>query len=46
MSFRSYNHEVFTVLTQKIALSSFYDKMQMIDSINNLPFGYKKENVI
>ena len=39
MSFRSYNHEVFTILNNKIALSSFYDKMKMIDSVNNVPFG-------
>jgi hypothetical protein len=41
MGFRSYNHEIYTVLSKKKALTSFYDKMQMIDSINNVPFGYR-----
>ena len=40
MGFRSYNHEVFTYFTPKIALSSFYDKMKMVDHINCVPFGY------
>jgi hypothetical protein len=43
MGFRSFNHEVYTYENDKIALSSFYDKMQMIDSINNIPFGYQRK---
>ena len=40
MGFRSYDHEVFTYLTPKIARSSFYDKMKMVDHINCIPFGF------
>ena len=42
ISVRSYNHQLYTHKTVgKIALSSFYDQMQMIDSISCVPFGYK-----
>jgi hypothetical protein len=30
-------------LLRKIALTSYYDKMLMVDSINCVPFGYKKK---
>ena len=41
ISIRSFNHQLYTHKTEdKIALSSFYDKMQMIDSVNCVPFGY------
>jgi len=40
MSFRSYNHQVYTVKQRKIALNSFYDKQYMVDAVNNVPFGY------
>ena len=42
MTFRSYDHQVYTVKQPKIALTSFYDKMVMEDSINCVPFGYLK----
>jgi hypothetical protein len=42
MTFRSYDHQVYTVKQPKIALTSFYDKMVMEDSINCVPFGYQK----
>jgi hypothetical protein len=41
-TFRSYDHQVYTVKQPKIALTSFYDKMVMKDSINCVPFGYLK----
>ena len=42
MGFRSFNHEVFTWINDKIALSSVYDKPKMIDPISCEPFGYMK----
>ena len=41
MSIRSLNHEIFTFQQSKKALTSFCDKMIMLDSVNNLPFGYQ-----
>ena len=41
IGFRSDNHVIYTTKTKKKALTSWYDKMQMIDEINNVPFGYK-----
>ena len=38
---RSFNHQLFTVQQNKVALTSWYDKMCMIDGNNNVPFGYK-----
>ena len=41
VSIRSFDHQLYTHKTHgKVALSSFYDKMKMIDSINCVPFGY------
>ena len=37
---RSYNHQLFTVQQKKTALTSYYDKMKLIDNINCVPFGY------
>jgi hypothetical protein len=39
-SIRSFNHELYTFRQQKVALTSFYDKMVMTDAINCVPFGY------
>ena len=41
IGFRSDNHVIYTTKTKKKALTSWYDKMHMIDEINNVPFGYK-----
>ena len=41
-SFRSYKHEVFTIKQNKTCLSSFYDKMYMVDSNNCTPYGFVK----
>ena len=46
MSIRSFNHQLYTFKQQKIALTSFYDKMQMIDKINCVPYGYNPSNEI
>lgn len=40
-SFRSYKHEVFTIRQNKTCLTSFYDKMYMVDQKNSVPFGFK-----
>ena len=40
MGFRSVRQQVFTVVQSKKALSTFYDKFQMQDAYNNLPYGY------
>ena len=39
-SIRSFNHQLFTYVQNKTALTSFYDKMHMIDSNQLVPFGY------
>ena len=41
VSIRSFDHNLFTYKQDKIALTSFYDKMYMVDAINCLPFGYE-----
>ena len=40
VSIRSFNHQVYTHKQNKIALSSFYDKMCMINRNDCVPFGY------
>ena len=42
VSLRSFNNQIYTYKTPKIALSSFYDKMCMLDSVECVPFGYIK----
>jgi len=44
-SIKSTNHKVHTVVQNKIAITSFYDKCHMIDSINCVPFGYKPNDL-
>ena len=39
-SIRSFNHQLYTFKQEKVALTSFYDKMGMVDNINCYPFGY------
>ena len=39
-SIRSFNHQLFTYVQNKTALTSFYDKMHMIDNNTCVPFGY------
>ena len=39
-SIRSFNHNVVTFRTEKLALTSYYDKMKMIDGNTCVPFGY------
>ena len=42
IGFRSFNHQVYTVKTNKTALTAYYDKMYMPDNNTRLPFGYYK----
>ena len=37
---RSFNHQLYTVKQNKIVLTSCYDKMRILDTINCVPFGY------
>jgi len=40
MSFKSIRQQVCTVVQPKRLLNSFYDKFQMQDECNNIPYGY------
>ena len=40
VSIRSFNHQLYTFKQAKIALTSFYDKMCMINRNDCVPFGY------
>jgi hypothetical protein len=39
-SIRSFNHQLFTYVQNKTALTSYYDKMMMLDNNTCVPFGY------
>ena len=39
-SIRSFNHQLFTYVQNKTALTSFYDKMHMVDNNTCVPFGF------
>ena len=43
-SIRSFGHQLYTYKQDKIALTGYYDKQYMIDSIICVPFGYKFSN--
>jgi len=43
VSIRSFNHELFTVLQTKTALTSYYDKMKMLSGNECVPFGYMED---
>ncbi|MFM7981014.1 MAG: hypothetical protein ACKPKO_17025, partial [Candidatus Fonsibacter sp.] len=40
VSISSFNHNIYTYKQSKIALTSLYDKMRMVDSNSNIQFGY------
>ena len=40
VNFRSVAHQVYTITQSKIAFTSFYGKMHLIDSIHTVPYGY------
>ena len=37
---RSFNQQLYTTCEDKIVLTSFYDKLRMLNSIDNEPFGF------
>ena len=37
---RSFNQQLFTTCEDKIVLTSFYDKLRMLNSIDCVPFGF------
>ena len=37
---RSFNQQLFTTVEDKVVLTSFYDKLCMLNSIDCLPFGF------
>ena len=37
---RSQDHQVFTMKMEKIALTPFYDKLKMLNYLENVPYGY------
>ena len=39
---RSFNQQLYTTCSDKVVLTSFYDKFKMIDSVNCVPFGYNQ----
>jgi len=38
---RSYHHEMYSITTNKVALSAFDDKRYLVDKTLTLPYGYK-----
>ena len=41
---RSFDYKIYTYTSNKVVLTSYYDKMQIINSDDCVPFGYKKIN--
>ena len=41
MGIRSSDHQLYTFTQSKKALTSFYDKMVMVDEVACVPFGYQ-----
>ena len=44
IGFRSFEHQIYTVKTNKTALTAYYDKFYMTDNNTCIPFGYIKSN--
>ena len=42
VSIRSFNHQLYTFKQQQLALTLFYDKMQMLGNINCIPYGLSR----
>ena len=45
-SIRSFKDEIYSYVVTKVALTSYYDKMRMVDAINCTPFGYYKSGFL
>jgi hypothetical protein len=39
-SIRSFKHDLYLYSQEKVALTTYNDKMKMLDNINCVPFGY------
>ena len=42
-SIRSYKHQIYTIKENKVALTSYYDKMKLIDGNTCIPYGYLED---
>ena len=42
-SFRRRNHQVYALTQEQIALTSWYDKAVLLDSVYTVPYGYMLE---
>ena len=45
VSIRSLNHQLYTIQQDKICLNSYYDKMQMLNKFDCVPFGFSPPEV-
>jgi len=41
---RSYHHEMYSITTNKAALSAFDDKRYLVDKVSTLPYGYGEDS--
>ena len=39
VSIRSFDHQLYTIKQNKTCITSWYDKMNMLDNLNCVPFG-------
>ena len=44
VNIRSLDHQLYTLVQDKVALSTFYDKFKMINNMENVPYGYNECN--
>ena len=42
VSIRSFQHQLYTCKQNKVALTSWYDKMKMINNNECVPYGYQE----
>ena len=42
-SIRSFKHQIYTIKENKVALTSYYDKMKLIDGNTCTPYGYLED---
>ena len=45
VSIRSFNHQLYTIQQDKICLNSYYDKMQLLNKFECVPFGFSPPEV-
>ena len=43
---RSFNQRLFATFENKVVLSSFYDKMVLVDRVNCIPFGCNPKSMV